>query len=86
MSRSVPPFVIPGRSKERSDAAQTLGSMPLQWSNNAAMQWLLTAGEYHRMNGIVGASGRRTALQKKIHSACGRSPRCLSLECRVDKA
>ncbi|TJV76460.1 MAG: hypothetical protein E5X84_37670 [Mesorhizobium sp.] len=25
-------FVIPGRSKERSDAAQTLGSMPLPWS------------------------------------------------------
>ncbi|TKD38874.1 MAG: hypothetical protein E5W98_23080 [Mesorhizobium sp.] len=28
-SRNTPPFVIPGRSKERSDAAQTLGSMPL---------------------------------------------------------
>jgi hypothetical protein len=25
-------FFIPGRSKERSDAAQTLGSMPLPWS------------------------------------------------------
>ncbi|RWP43257.1 MAG: hypothetical protein EOR08_11630 [Mesorhizobium sp.] len=25
-------FVILGRSKERSDAAQTLGSMPLPWS------------------------------------------------------
>ncbi|TIU90377.1 MAG: hypothetical protein E5W09_33660, partial [Mesorhizobium sp.] len=29
ISRYTPPFVIPGRSKERSDAAQTLGSMPL---------------------------------------------------------
>ncbi|RWO87089.1 MAG: hypothetical protein EOQ95_21210 [Mesorhizobium sp.] len=25
-------FVIPVRSKERSDAAQTLGSVPLPWS------------------------------------------------------
>ncbi len=31
------PFVILGRSKERSDAAQTLGSMPWQsWSGQGA--------------------------------------------------
>ncbi|AZN96851.1 hypothetical protein EJ066_05865 [Mesorhizobium sp. M9A.F.Ca.ET.002.03.1.2] len=28
LAESSPPFVIPGRSKERSDAAQTLGSIP----------------------------------------------------------
>ncbi|RWP40554.1 MAG: hypothetical protein E5Y63_30195 [Mesorhizobium sp.] len=32
IGRNVFPFVIPGRSKERSDAAQTLGSMPLRES------------------------------------------------------
>ncbi|RWQ48066.1 MAG: hypothetical protein EOS83_26570 [Mesorhizobium sp.] len=31
-------FVILGRSKERSDAAQTLGSMPLPKPKNAAAQ------------------------------------------------
>ncbi|TIL29294.1 MAG: hypothetical protein E5Y67_32860 [Mesorhizobium sp.] len=31
-------FVILGRSKERSDAAQTLGSMPLRQPENAAAQ------------------------------------------------
>ncbi|TIL76593.1 MAG: hypothetical protein E5Y70_02205 [Mesorhizobium sp.] len=31
-------FVIPGRSEERSDAAQTLGSMPLPKPKNAADQ------------------------------------------------
>ncbi|TIX53025.1 MAG: hypothetical protein E5V28_30885, partial [Mesorhizobium sp.] len=31
-------FVIPGRSKERSDAAQTLGSIPLPQPKNAAAQ------------------------------------------------
>ncbi|RWC06219.1 MAG: hypothetical protein EOS07_01450 [Mesorhizobium sp.] len=31
-------FVILGRSKERSDAAQTLGSMPLPKPKNAADQ------------------------------------------------
>ncbi|TIP78504.1 MAG: hypothetical protein E5X60_39635 [Mesorhizobium sp.] len=31
-------FVIPGRSKERSDAAQTLGSIPLPQPKNATAQ------------------------------------------------
>jgi hypothetical protein len=31
-------FVMPGRSKERSDAAQTLGSIPLRQPKNAADQ------------------------------------------------
>ncbi|TIM08284.1 MAG: hypothetical protein E5Y62_10320 [Mesorhizobium sp.] len=37
-SRWPPRFVILGRSKERSDAAQTLGSMPLPQPKNATTQ------------------------------------------------
>ncbi|TIQ17908.1 MAG: hypothetical protein E5X51_28210 [Mesorhizobium sp.] len=33
------PFVIPGRSKERSDAAQTLESMPLHQSVTTVQRW-----------------------------------------------
>ncbi|RUY50049.1 hypothetical protein EN962_06790 [Mesorhizobium sp. M7A.F.Ca.CA.001.09.2.1] len=35
-------FVILGRSKERSDAAQTLGSMPRRWSKSATDQQVYT--------------------------------------------
>ncbi|RWI01753.1 MAG: hypothetical protein E5X87_11310 [Mesorhizobium sp.] len=38
LAKSHHAFVILGRSKERSDAAQTLGSMPLRQPNNAAAQ------------------------------------------------
>jgi hypothetical protein len=38
IGRNTPPFVIPGRSKERSDAAQTLGSMPLPGGSAPADQ------------------------------------------------
>ncbi|TIL67377.1 MAG: hypothetical protein E5Y77_12935 [Mesorhizobium sp.] len=38
ISRIPRAFVILGRSKERSDAAQTLGSMPLRQPKNATAQ------------------------------------------------
>ncbi|RUU35743.1 hypothetical protein EOD08_16520 [Mesorhizobium sp. M6A.T.Ca.TU.002.02.2.1] len=38
MAKSDTPFVILGRSKERGDAAQTLGSMPLRWPRSATVR------------------------------------------------
>ncbi|TIL56272.1 MAG: hypothetical protein E5Y79_30435 [Mesorhizobium sp.] len=46
-------FVIPGRSKERSDAAQTLGSIPLRRSAAAVQTFDRRGGAKDRYRALL---------------------------------
>ncbi|TPN01733.1 hypothetical protein FJ977_04370 [Mesorhizobium sp. B2-1-3A] len=51
ISRGLPDFVILGRSKERSDAAQTLGSMPRHQGVENGTEFC-AAAPYDRVHGM----------------------------------
>ncbi|RAZ90707.1 hypothetical protein DPM33_10335 [Mesorhizobium hawassense] len=84
-------FVILGRSKERSDAAQTPGSMPLRrrsaaFQNGALCVWRYLAGILHRFAPsaevaawILGSALRFASLRPRMTKAWRPSPHSFAI-------